>query len=138
MDGEFLIPIALFAMVVLLVWIGNKTKNARIQEQAELRKRLLDKFATGQELTEFLATPQGQYFLKDQEINAAQRSPKGRIIYAIGGGIVLVMLGIAFFLLMHREQEMIYPGILIMALGVGLLLASAISLYLYKKWNLLQ
>jgi flagellar basal body-associated protein FliL len=138
MQGEFMIPIALFAMVVLLVWIGNKAKSARMQEQSELRKRLLDKFASGQELTEFLATPQGQNFLKEQEMGAVQRSPKGRIIYTIGAGVVLVMLGAAFFALMYQERELVIPGTIVTALGLGLLIASAISLYLYKKWNLLQ
>jgi hypothetical protein len=71
MHGEFIIPVALFAMVVLLVWLGIKAKSARMQEQTELRKRLLDKFASGHELTEFLATPQGQNFLKDQELAVA-------------------------------------------------------------------
>jgi hypothetical protein len=86
LSEDVLVPIALFAMVVLLVWFGHKVKRARIQEQGELRKRLLDKFGSGHELTEFLATPQGQSFLKDQEASAAQRSPKGRIINSVGTG----------------------------------------------------
>jgi hypothetical protein len=51
---------------------------------------------------------------------------------------VLVMLGGAFFALMYQEQELVIPGTILTALGLGLLIASAISLYLYKKWNLLQ
>jgi len=135
---DVLVPIALFAMVVLLVWFGHKVKRARIQEQGEVRKRLLDKFSSGPELSEFLATPQGQKFLEDQEGGSAQRSPKGRIIGSIGSGIVLVMLGIAFFALMYLERDFVYPATILAALGVGLLIAAAISYYLYKKWNVIQ
>ena len=51
---DVLVPVALFAMVVLLVWIGYKFKRTRIQEQGEIRRRLLDKFSSGQEIAEFL------------------------------------------------------------------------------------
>ena len=70
LSEDVLVPIAAFAMVVLLVAFSYKLKGARVQEQGELRKRLLDKFSSGTELTEFLATPQGQSFLKDQEEGA--------------------------------------------------------------------
>lgn len=103
-----------------------------------MRKRLLDKFGSGTELSEFLATPQGQNFLKDQEIGAAHRSPKGKIVFSIGGGIVLVMLGAAFFGLMYMERDLVFPATILMALGFGLLIAAVISYQLYKKWNLFQ
>jgi hypothetical protein len=133
LSEDVLVPIALFAMVVLLVAFSHKLKKARIQEQGELRKRLLDKFSSGQEFTEFLATAQGQSFLKDQET----RSPKVRIISSIGAGIVLVLLGAAFFSLMYQKHNFIFPGTILTALGIGILLAAAISYRLYKKWNMI-
>jgi hypothetical protein len=138
MDEEVIIPVAVFTMVVLLAWIGHKSKLSRLTELGEMRKRLLDKFGSGTELSEFLATPQGQNFLKDQEIGAAQRSPKGKIVFSISGGIVLVMLAGAFFALMYMERDLIFPATILMALGVGLLIAAAISYQLYKKWNMFQ
>ena len=137
LSEEVLVPIALFTMVVLLVAFSYKVKRARIQEQGDLRKRLLDKFSSGQELTEFLATPQGQNFLKDQEASAAQRSPKGRIISSIGAGIVLLLLGAAFIGLMYQKHSFVFPGTILTALGVGILVAAAISYRLYKKWNMI-
>ena len=133
LSEDVLVPLAAFAMVVLLVGFSYQLKRARVQEQGEMRKRLLDKFSSGQEFTEFLATPQGQSFLKDQEV----RSPKVRIISSIGAGIVLLLLGFAFFGLMQLKQGFVYPGTILMALGVGILIAAAISYRLYKKWNML-
>ena len=137
-NEDIIVPVAVFAMVVLLVWIGHKSKMNRLHEQAEMRKRLLDKFSSGNELTEFLATPQGQNFLKEQEMNSGKRSPKGRIIYALGAGIVITMLGAAFFALMRLERDLVFPGTILTALGFGLLISAAVSYQLYKKWNMLQ
>jgi hypothetical protein len=138
MHSEVIVPVAVFAMIVLLAWIGHKSKLNRLHELGEMRKRLLDKFGSGTELSEFLATPQGQNFLKDQELSATQRSPRGKIVFAIGGGIVLVLLGAAFFGLMYMENHLVFPATILMALGVGLLIAAAISYQLYKKWNMFQ
>ncbi len=138
MDSEIVIPVAVFTMVVLIVWIGHKSKLSRLQELGEMRRRLLDKFSSGTELSEFLATPQGQNFLKDQEFGAADKSPKGKIISSIVAGVVLVLLGAAFFGLMYMERDLVYPGTILTALGLGFLIAAAISYLLYKKWDMLR
>jgi len=138
MYADVIIPVASFAMVVILVWFGHKSKRARIEEQGEIRKRLIDKFSSGQELSEFLATPQGQSFLKDQELSAGSRSPKRRIIESVGAGIILVLLGAAFFGMMRLEEDFVYPGTIMMALGIGILIAAAVSYRLYKKWNMIE
>jgi hypothetical protein len=137
LSEDVLVPIAAFAMVVLLVAFSYKLKKARIQEHGDLRKRVLDKFSSGQEFTEFLATPQGQSFLKDQESSAVQKSPKGRIISSIGAGIVLLLLGSGFFSLMYQKHSFVFPGTILTVLGVGILVAAAISYRLYKKWNMI-
>lgn len=135
LSEDVLVPLAAFAMVVLLVWIGHQSKATRTREQGEIRKRLLDKFTSGQELSEFLATPQGQSFLKDEE---ALRSPRSRIMHGITWGIVLLVLGCAFLGLMSLHGSLVYPGAILTALGIGLLVASALSYYLYKKWDMIQ
>lgn len=136
LSEDVLVPVACFAMVVLLVWIGHKSKNSRIHEQAETRRRLLDKFGSGQELTEFLATPQGQDFLKDQE--TGHRSPKSRVVHGICWGVVVLMLGAAFFGLVFLEKDLFIPAGILTALGIGILIAASISYYLYKKWNMIE
>jgi len=39
--------------------------------------------------------------------------------------------------LMQLKQGFVYPGTILTALGVGILIAAAISYRLYKKWNML-
>lgn len=73
---DVIVPVALFAMVVLLVWFGHRSGSIRTREQADIRKRLLDKFGSGQELTEFLGTPQGKAFSRIRKCRqTARRDP---------------------------------------------------------------
>ena len=58
-------------MVVLIVWLGTRRMQAQIQAQSELRKQLLDKFATAQELTTFLESGAGQQFLGEMRWRGA-------------------------------------------------------------------
>jgi len=104
-----LVPLGVFAMVVLLVWFDHRSKRTALTERAELRKHFLDKFGSGRELTEFLATPQGENFLKGQEMGTARRPPKERVIRSMRGGIVIGVLGCGFLGLMPIERHLIIP-----------------------------
>jgi len=137
LSENVIVPVALFAMVVLVVWFGHMSKRARIQQQAEIRKRLLDKFSSGRELTEFLATPQGQSFLQDHEAGEASGSPKARIVRLVVVGVIFAVLGGAFFVLTYLGRGFIYPAAIITALGVGMIVAAVISYFLYKKWSMI-
>jgi hypothetical protein len=138
-----LVPIATFAMIVLIVWLAHLSRKHLIHEQAELRRRLLDKFNSGQELTQFLATPQGQSFIKELEIGGRMRSAKHRILGSIKTGIVLLLLGAGFLVLQRyisgrHEFEVIIPAVILLALGVAFLIAAGVSYWLSKKWGIFE
>ncbi len=133
-----LIPFGAFAMVVLLVWLGHQADQYSIHERSELRKQLLTKFGSAQELTEFLATPQGQTFLieKDKETNRGASKNKQRIIVLMIIGMVLTVFGVGLLGLTYYERGFVYAGVMVLALGVGFLASSLVSFQLYKKWGL--
>ena len=134
----FLVPLGAFAMVVMIVWLVHLSNKHKIGQQAELQRHFLNKFGTGVELTQFLETPQGQRFLKEMTIKDDARGPKERIIGSVKGGIVLLALGVSFFALLRIEHDLIYPAVILTALGIGLLISAAISCWLSKKWNILE
>jgi hypothetical protein len=39
---------------------------------------------------------------------------------------------------MYLQRGFVYPGTILTSLGVGILVAAAISYFLYKKWNMMQ
>lgn len=135
---DVLVPIAVFAMVVLIVWIAYLARKHNTHERAELRKHLLDKFNSGQDLTQFLATPQGQNFLRELEISGRAGSAKQRILGTVRCGIVLLLLGAGFLALLHLEYDLIYPAVILLALGAGCLIAAVVSYWLSKKWGIFE
>jgi hypothetical protein len=132
-----LIPLGAFAMVVLIVWMVHLAKRNRLREQAELQRHFLDKFGSGQELTQFLETPQGQNFLKDLQMGNGGGS-KDRIIRSVKSGILLIALGCGFLALLRVEGDLIYAAVILLALGVGFLISAAVSYWLSKKWNIFE
>jgi hypothetical protein len=133
-----LVPIGVFAMVVMIVWLVHLAKQKRLSEQAELQKHFLNKFNSAQELTQFLDTPQGQSFLKDMRIGGDAAGPKDRIIRSVKGGILLLALGAGFLILLRFERDLIYPAAILLALGVGFLIGATVSYWLSKRWNIFE
>jgi hypothetical protein len=136
MHPETLVPIAVFTMVVLIIWIAHLGRKNAIQQKAELRRHLLDKFNSGQDLSQFLATSQGQSFLQELEISQRAGSAKHRILGSITAGILLLGLGIGFLALLRYESDLIFPAVILIALGVAFLVAAGVSYWLSKKWGI--
>ena len=133
--ADILIPLAFFAFVALLVWMGTRRKRAQIEAQAEIQKQLLAKFTTGQELASFLETPGGQKFL--DQLSAAGQGAKGRLLSGLRTGIVLTVLGVAMLLLSAVRQQqqhgMLTPAVLLLAIGIGFLISAAVSYRLTRS-----
>jgi hypothetical protein len=123
-----LVPIAICAMIVAIVWLGMRQKQARLQTRAEFHKQLLDKFGSGREFTEFLGSPGSQRFLEElwSQRGASNERPL-RI------GVVLTTLGLALGGLSWTHRGLLVPGVIVLAVGVGYLISSGVSYQLSKK-----
>jgi hypothetical protein len=144
-DGPFgwpgvLIPtlstLGFFALIALIGWLVYRRSQARTLARTEFHRQLLDKFTSGGEFGAFLNSSGGQRLLEDlwsQRVNA-----KERIIRSMQAGVVLTVLGLGMVGLSIRAQGMIFPGALVLALGAGFLISTAISYGLSKKLGLLQ
>ena len=128
-----LIPLAFFALIAGIIWIRARVDQSRMARQAETQQQLLTKFQSGQELTEFLETESGQQFMRQFESR-----PRGMIMGSLAMGIVacFVALGFLFLGLTTREDELVYPGVITLALGIGLIAAALVSRRLSRKWQL--
>jgi hypothetical protein len=125
------VPIALFAMIVLIVYIASRRRQAEVQARAEFQKQILDKFSSGKEFAEFLGTEGSQRFLAT--LSAPAFSARYRVMRTLRGGIITAVLGFGFLLLTGVRHGFIVPAVLLLALGVGLLISAAASYYLSRK-----
>src|SRR5207249_4650115 len=82
-------------MFVMLAWIIFSTvrRITANKRMAELQAKLLDRFATGQELLAYLQTGEGKRFLESASVE--HNNPLWRILGAIQAGVILILVGVA-------------------------------------------
>jgi hypothetical protein len=139
----YMIPITLgvafCAMMVAIAYFSSKSKSDKARYQAEVQARLLDKFGTGPEFVQFLDSPQGQKFLGELE-SAPKVKTQDRMLSGIRNATVLSFLGVAFILLslFTYEHGMIFPGLLLLALGLGYLTSVILTKRLSREWGMFE
>jgi hypothetical protein len=127
------VPIALFAMVVLIVFVIARRRQAELRARAEFQKQILDKFSSGKEFADFLGTEGSQRFL--ESFSSHSFGSRERTLRGMRSGITIAVLGIGFLLLTPLRHGFVVPGVLFLALGAGLLISAAASYHFSKKWN---
>ena len=130
---EVLIPIAFFAMIALIAFVIARRRQAEIRARAEFQKQILDKFSSGKEFADFLGTEGSQRFLAT--LSAQGMGPRYGVLRGLRGGIIVTVLGIGFLLLAGLRHGFVVPGVLLLALGAGLLISAAASYHFTKKWS---
>ncbi len=124
-----------WVVYIILEWRKLKHKN-------QLQNKIIDKLNSVPELNEFLQTEGGSRFLNFLTIESL--NPKEKLLSSITKGIMLIMLGGAFFsidpLLTVTEGAQIFTalGLIFSALGIGFLVSSFISYLLSKKWGIIK
>ncbi len=135
--------VGLFAVVAWFLWLDSKRKHALVQARSELQNRLLEKFASPQDVAQFLQTEGGRRFL--QGLTSEHRHAGRRILWAMQIGVVLSCLGLAAIglgLLYATRDGGGNPGVILgilgLSLGVGFLISAALSYRLSTQWGILE
>jgi hypothetical protein len=137
-----LVPISFFVLIGVLVWIGARHRLKVATLQANMVARVVDKLATNQASIAFLESEAGKQLLEAVTTKRSSANPYNRILGAVRAGVIFSMLGLG--LLVFHDQTGIQHygpfalGIMILALGVGFLIAAWLSHRLSKSWGLLN
>jgi Flp pilus assembly protein protease CpaA len=131
--------VAELVFVGWLVWVILHYRHRRERTRAEERDRLLARFTTAQELSDFLSSPGGERFFNDQA--RAPRHAARKLASAITSGVILLFLGIAFFVMgwvgNPAGDRIFVPATILTMIGLGVLVSAAISTRLLKRSGLL-
>ncbi len=118
----------------------RRTRSERMQ--ADVYNKLLDKLGTGQELVNWANSDSARKLLHSMPVE--QPAPYSRILNSVQNGLILAVLGAAVLSLQSvvstaegREGARI-AGTLVMAIGVGMLLAGGASWALSRKFGLIN
>jgi hypothetical protein len=109
----------------------------RRTQQNAMQKHLLDKFSSTRDFTEFVQSPAGQKYVAG--LSDAVTKPGASILTSVRIGIVLVFVGLAFFLIRPipdaHEGPFVLRGVgtLVSMLGAGFLVSGLVSYLIAKK-----
>lgn len=144
MDIEMIPIIGIIAgcgMIVAIVWLVTSSRQRRVQAQAEVQTRLIDKFSSAPELVAFLQSPAGQEFVGNAE-TAPKLHARDRIIGGVRKSIVFGMLGVGFLALCipegTRNEGFMIAGAILVALGVGNFVSTLVAMKLSREWGLMD
>ena len=144
--NDVISPIALLlgfaCFLVALVWLirqflENRRWGRIFKLQSDVHGRLIDKFGSNQELAGYMETEAGKRFLEAAPIpvnfDQDQRIPNAiaRVLTPLQIGVVLVLLGIGFFLLRNVQVRMHVPmlifGTVALMPGLGFIISAGIT-----------
>jgi hypothetical protein len=140
-DDIFIVP-EVFGALAFVSWVIvsaiRRYKTAKLQ--AEVQNRVLDRLASSQDLTAFAQTEAGKQMLASLKVEHS--STYSKIIATLQASIVMLLLGGALLFLRSRVPDaadgFTVFGTLIMTLGIGLGISSAVSYGLSKSFGLLD
>ncbi len=130
------IILAQMALLGLVIWLVAIRLQERARWRFELQARLLERFSSPVELQQFLESDGARRLL---ESLSPRRAPTQRVLLAVQAGIVLLVAGVGLVvlaLIVSRDPRDVVPGAVLGALGLGLLIAAAVSRRLSRIWAL--
>jgi hypothetical protein len=140
----------LSALIWLLrVLLENRRWGRMLKIQTDVHGKLLDKFTSNEELLAYMGTDAGKRFLEATPIAPGidagpfRGNIIGRILLPAQVGVVLALLGAGFFYLRGSipgtspATVMLVLGTLALMLGLGFILAAALSWVLAQQFDLL-
>ena len=114
-----------FVLVGVIVLVISRSRLRRLELQAEVQSKLIEKFGSSAELLAFLQSPTGKQFVNGVQTGNAVHL-RDRMLAGYSRAIVLSFLGAAFLALwlITNTRGLAWPGVLLFALGLGNLVAT--------------
>jgi hypothetical protein len=127
-----------FAMVAGIVWMAVNARNRRAKLQVEVQTRLIEKFSNAPDFVNFLNSDTGKQFLTGID-KMPQLMARDRIVGGVSRGVVMMLLGAAFIAIWIADSNVgfMYPGFILMGLGIGFFVSTLISLKMSQRFGLI-
>jgi hypothetical protein len=127
----FVGAVVLLLAVMATIWVHLM---ARSQERITIRKALIDKFTSAQDLNNLMETPAGRRLFAEF---SAGGSPLRPVLWSVRMGILAVLTGCGIAAL---GPILANDGVaaLLVFIGLGFLISAAVTYRLSKSWGLLE
>ncbi len=139
MENPITFTMVMAAMFVFYGWIAWVVLEWRkTTRKTQLHKALIERFSSPGDLQSFLASEGGDRLFRSLSLGGF--APKEKILASFTRGVVVVLLGISILIvsLVLREYASFFlaGGIVIAALGAGLMISGVLAFGIGKKWGL--
>lgn len=147
-----LVPFAVFICILLaILWVlrvvlENRRWNKSFKIHEEVHTKLIEKFASGQDLTAYMDSEAGRRLLEwtPPSIETASRTlpvTASRILWSIQAGLVMGLVGIGLLLIRDRIPDGVEPllvfGTLGVTIGAGFIISAFVSYALSRHLGLM-
>ncbi len=150
MEGTMILVVLILAngMIVWLIKtiVVHRRWGRLSKVQAEVHNKLLDRFASNEELMAYIQTPAGRRFLESAPIALDAEpqpvsAPVGRILWSIQVGLVLAAAGAGLFFATNTVDQtvgapMLVLSILAISIGIGFVLSAVVSYAVSRRLGL--
>lgn len=137
--GVVSIVMIVAALLAWTIWLYSRRRQERVRAELEIRRRMLEKFGSAEDLTSFLASEGGRKFLEDLSTEHASHADK--ILTSMKRAAILTLLGVGLWLLVAWQPRDLEPlgvfGTIALAVGLGYGASAAIAYRFSKRWGLL-
>jgi len=134
-------------LFLVRAFLENRRWSRTFKLQSDVHARLIERFSSSQELAAYMESEAGKRFLEAAPIAVGfeqnQRMPNAvaRILTPMQIGVVLVLLGIGFYLLRHVSPEMNTPMLVLAVVatmpGIGFILSAGVTWVLAHRLGLI-
>lgn len=123
-----LVPLGVFAMVVLILWVSHVTRRRAQEQRAEIIRRMIDKFSTGEAFAQAIQGPAGSKLASALALERGKPSKKWIGLFIPAS--ILTFMGIGFSVLaLVEDNDFLIPAVIIGAVGVALAVST------YAMWR---
>ena len=138
-------PVAISFTICWLSWVIFSTLRRYLttKSQASIQKQIFAHIDSGDALLTLAGNDSGRLFLESLSLERPEpTSPHRRILNGIQAGVVLSTFGLALMYLHHVKvsdrAELLVLGTGAFSIGIGFLIAAAVSLWLARSLGLIN
>ena len=135
------------ALWLVRMFLENRRWSRTFKMQSDVHAKLIERFSSSQELAAYVESEAGKRFLEAAPIAVGfeqnQRMPNAvaRILTPMQIGVVMVLLGIGFFLLRNVNADMNIPMLVLAVVatmpGIGFILSAGVTWVLAHRLGLI-
>lgn len=131
--------ISFFGMISFVIWVLANAWQRRqhVKLVTDFNNRVIERLGSMKEFSDFLHSDGGDRLMKFLTAERGSAGPRARILGSVQAGVVFVTVGLGLFFVAFRatgnEHEALRViSTIVLSLGVGLVLSSAVSLWVAR------